>query len=703
MALIVEILSLNKPGVNPISQTAAALRRFDSINAILSTRAQDRSDDQSRRLEQQKLDEFNLGVIGQLRNIFETNQHDANTELFLEALQKVQFTNEEVYVLEFLFNEKWNELSAEQVSAVFVQEFLAMQQQKENTPHVISQNEFEAEFLKAAENVVPSINEERFKRRKETTLEGFNFDYFFRVFNLSIELKNHELLTLFSAHGLIDQYLSQQAFLIKMISMCTNATYTDTLELLLTKCPKIGSVHGGVLLCKAAEFEHNTKIVKLLLDQGLNVNHKTNSNWTPLHYAVYMRNTEIVKTLLEHGADISIQNSKGQTPLHIIAALRLISLKLPNPDQNIGVIEELLKNNIRSTKKVANLSLEDSAGWSYLTLNKLCEAVRQEKKASGVPSSLPLVLALQNAQVVPVPDITITNDNRAFIKYIEGLLSEGTAREENLNQAIDLYKAVVKDKEGHPQDSLKVELATILEISACFNQGAQEAILDYVINVSYENKLFEFLAQAIYEDPYYPNPKYRDLVQGVVESKILSIKALEQALQYLLHTTINSTQNHSDLLDYIINRAAEHKLDYILMLTYSRKSSVCLQDALTIQAVEYANLAEELYQKLFNGGHEYPSYHLVQIKYNLACALKALGKSKEALPLLIEVQESWPTAEDAKKLDVYKDTITLKICEIYLEQNNLEQAKEEFKKFAEITCSSFARLALAMLSEATVD
>jgi len=63
-----------------------------------------------------------------------------------------------------------------------------------------------------------------------------------------------------------------------------------------------------------------TKIAKLLISRGANVNTKNNKGNTPLHRAAvrgYAEYTETAKLLIENGADMNAKNKEGKTPLKI--------------------------------------------------------------------------------------------------------------------------------------------------------------------------------------------------------------------------------------------------------------------------------------------------------------------------------------------------------------------------------------------------
>merc|ERR1712001_782468 len=58
------------------------------------------------------------------------------------------------------------------------------------------------------------------------------------------------------------------------------------------------------------------EIVKLLLEQGIDINSKGGHGYTMLHFAVEDFNFEIVKFLLDNGANVNAKTGKHNTPLH---------------------------------------------------------------------------------------------------------------------------------------------------------------------------------------------------------------------------------------------------------------------------------------------------------------------------------------------------------------------------------------------------
>ena len=71
---------------------------------------------------------------------------------------------------------------------------------------------------------------------------------------------------------------------------------------------------GGTAL-HAAMFQKNMQIVKLLLQNGFNINAQgTQNGYTPLHDAVWANNLEAAKLLLDEGAKTNLKGKDGLTP-----------------------------------------------------------------------------------------------------------------------------------------------------------------------------------------------------------------------------------------------------------------------------------------------------------------------------------------------------------------------------------------------------
>lgn len=80
------------------------------------------------------------------------------------------------------------------------------------------------------------------------------------------------------------------------------------------------SIEDAPPLWTAATMGH-FEIVKVLVDNGADINHTTKTNSTPIRGAAYDGHTQIVEYLANVGADIHKANNCGQSPLSIAAAM----------------------------------------------------------------------------------------------------------------------------------------------------------------------------------------------------------------------------------------------------------------------------------------------------------------------------------------------------------------------------------------------
>ncbi len=74
--------------------------------------------------------------------------------------------------------------------------------------------------------------------------------------------------------------------------------------------------HGNRTPLHFAVRNELTKIARMLIDAGIDVNLQDEDGQTPLHMAVVRRNVKIVRMLIDAGADVNRQTKKGSTPLH---------------------------------------------------------------------------------------------------------------------------------------------------------------------------------------------------------------------------------------------------------------------------------------------------------------------------------------------------------------------------------------------------
>ena len=75
-------------------------------------------------------------------------------------------------------------------------------------------------------------------------------------------------------------------------------------------------LENGVTVRKTSEVG----IVKILVDNGADVNARDKYEHTPLHYASKKASADVIKVLVDAGADISARDDEEKTPLHKVAA-----------------------------------------------------------------------------------------------------------------------------------------------------------------------------------------------------------------------------------------------------------------------------------------------------------------------------------------------------------------------------------------------
>ena len=109
--------------------------------------------------------------------------------------------------------------------------------------------------------------------------------------------------------------------------------------------------------------EHGASIVRLFLEQGVDVNVRTKHEWTPLHSAAFNGKLRVVGALLYQGANASAENDRGETPLHLVSRGNYIS-----EEDGVGIAELLLERgsdtNARDNNNATPLQLAHYRGRS---------------------------------------------------------------------------------------------------------------------------------------------------------------------------------------------------------------------------------------------------------------------------------------------------------------------------------------------------
>ena len=63
------------------------------------------------------------------------------------------------------------------------------------------------------------------------------------------------------------------------------------------------------------------RVIKRLIDLGVDVDARDAEGWTPLHFAVRTKDTDVVQALIDANATVNVLNEEGISPLHLCFTL----------------------------------------------------------------------------------------------------------------------------------------------------------------------------------------------------------------------------------------------------------------------------------------------------------------------------------------------------------------------------------------------
>ncbi|XP_053312157.1 ankyrin repeat domain-containing protein 50-like [Spea bombifrons] len=97
--------------------------------------------------------------------------------------------------------------------------------------------------------------------------------------------------------------------------------YSETVRVLLLwgATADATDAEGRSALAMAAAALGGEEAVRVLLDRGLDENHRDQLGWTPLHWAACQGRRSTCRTLIEGGAKVGIRDHEGYTPLLLAA------------------------------------------------------------------------------------------------------------------------------------------------------------------------------------------------------------------------------------------------------------------------------------------------------------------------------------------------------------------------------------------------
>ena len=134
----------------------------------------------------------------------------------------------------------------------------------------------------------------------------------------------------------------------------------ELIQLLISKGADINhKTNSGTTALHFATQKKNTALVKFLVDNGANINLPDADGYTVLHYAVHQKNTALVKFLVGKGADINIRSKKNQSAIYLAAL-----------NDQMDVVLFLLEKGAEIDQKSAYMLLPAAAKDGNLALTK---------------------------------------------------------------------------------------------------------------------------------------------------------------------------------------------------------------------------------------------------------------------------------------------------------------------------------------------
>lgn len=182
---------------------------------------------------------------------------------------------------------------------------------------------------------------------------------------------------------------------------------------------------GSTPLMYAAANGHE-KIVRILLQNEVNVDQKNCYGWTALLQASCYGHREVVYTLLQQGAQINIGNSWGTTALVAACQGKFVSIVQDLLDRDAGI------NTADEVASVTPLMAAAQCGSEIIVENLLSVGSNPNARLSITGWTALMLAALNN-----------------HVGVVRVLLNQGAVREMrdvNNNRAIDLALALKHDK-----------------------------------------------------------------------------------------------------------------------------------------------------------------------------------------------------------------------------------------------------------------
>ena len=280
-----------------------------------------------------------------------------------------------------------------------------------------------------------------------------------------------------------------------MITILSSVTEEQKMDLLTTK-----DSYDDTPLHTAIEYG-NIKFIKLLLENGADINAKDKLGNTLLHFAAKYGKLEIVKLLLENGVDVNAKDNAGKTPLRFAVKNGHIDIV----DLVLSSVTEEQKMNLLATKdSYDDTPLHTAIREGHIDIVKLILSYASEEQKMNL-------LATENGYGGTPLHIAIRYGETEVVRTILSSVTE--------EQKMDLL--TTKDSSGNPALHLAAQ------------HGETEVVRTILSSVSENQKLELLTTNNSGNTPLHSAARHgeieivRDILNSVTEEQKMSLLATQ--------------------------------------------------------------------------------------------------------------------------------------------------------------------------------